>query len=84
MRCLWRQDLQIFSKSIEFGDEEVDVFVLSSWIGDDVSEEVGNVSLRLVADHQGSCIHHSSLQDRSDLRVELFWFVIVGQSGFKI
>lgn len=50
----WREvrcSLEIVSESIELVDQEVDVLLLHSGIGDNVAEEVGNVAERLVADH---------------------------------
>lgn len=55
------------SKSIQFRDEVIDVLVLNTRIGYNVSEKVGNVSKWLVTNHEGSFIHHSSFQLCCDL-----------------
>lgn len=56
------------AEAIDLCNQEVHVLVLSSRIGDDVAEEVGNIAKRLVADHESSCVHHSAFQQRRDLR----------------
>lgn len=49
---------QVLSESLDLLDEEVDVRLGGSVVGDDHAEEIDFVSLRLVAHHGGAALHH--------------------------
>lgn len=59
--------LQVLSESLDLLDEEVDVRLGGSVIGDDHAEEVDLVSLRLVAHHGGAALHHHGFDLRRHL-----------------
>ncbi len=59
--------LKILSQSLNLFNEEVNVFKGSSWVGDDHTEEVDLVSLRLIAHHGRSVLHHSGFDYRGNL-----------------
>lgn len=64
----WRlRFLKILSQSLNLFNEEVNVFKGSSWVGDDHTEEVDLVSLRLIAHHGRSILHHSGFDHRGNL-----------------
>lgn len=59
--------LQVLSEALDLFDEEVDVLEGGGWVGDDHSEEVDFVCLRLVAHHGRPVLHHPSFDCRSNL-----------------
>lgn len=59
--------LKILSQSLNLFNEEVNVFKGSSWVGDDHTEEVDLVSLRLIAHHGRPVLHHSGFDYRGNL-----------------
>lgn len=57
----WLWGLQVVGEPLDLIDEEVDVRLGDRRIGDDHSEEVYFIALRLVAHHGGPRLHHHGL-----------------------
>jgi hypothetical protein len=49
------------TQPVHLSQHEVNVTLLDGLVGDDASEEVGELTERLVADHDGPCGHHPAL-----------------------
>lgn len=64
----FREFLKVLAQSLNLFDEEVNICKCSSWVGDDHAEEVDLVSLRLIAHHGRSVLHHSGFDDRGHLQ----------------
>lgn len=60
--------LQIVAKSIHFWKEKIDILFCNCCRRDDISEEVGSSIIWLIAYHQSTTLHHSSLHHRAHLR----------------
>lgn len=56
------------SEPLHLVEHEIDVALLDRLIGDDAAEKVGIHSQRLIADHDRSLVHHTTLQLCSDLK----------------
>lgn len=53
--------LEIGSQSLKLIEHKVDVTFVYSLVGDDASEKVGIHAEWLVADHDGTSVHHPAL-----------------------
>lgn len=62
--------LQVLAQPLYLFNEEVDVRLGGSWVGDDHPEEVGFVPLRLVANHGCARLHHQGFDLGSHLVME--------------
>ena len=60
-------DSQVLAQAVHLFDEKVNVHLGDRLIGDDAPEEVGQLSLRLVANHESAGCHHAALEYRCNL-----------------
>ena len=61
--------LEIMTQAIQFIQQKVNILLLDAGVRDDVTEKVGQISHRLVANHQCASVHHARLQLGSDLQL---------------
>lgn len=59
--------LEIVTETVHLFNEEINIDFGDGLIGNDTTEEVGQLALWLVANHQSTGRHHSTFQDRRDL-----------------
>ena len=56
--------LKIRPNSVDFSDKKVNIILFHCRIGNDVTEKVGDVALRLISNHHCPFLHHSLLDFR--------------------
>ena len=72
----------LFTKSFNLGQKEVDIGRVGCRVRDDHSEEVGQVTERLVAHHRRARLHHhrfnlgSHLNSNSNSNLKYFYFAM--------
>lgn len=69
--------LEVLTKSVHLYQHEINISSLHGWIGNDASEKVWNVSLRLITNHQSTCLHHSLLEFWCDLPKQVLTLLAV-------